>query len=291
MNKRKLILIDSLAIINTTYYGYRNNPTYTNEGFPNFLLQGMYRYLKNLHSKNEDHHVVFITDSPQETYRTSMFPDYKKSRPDKDEDYKLQIDLTFDLIRNFGYPIFVADGFEGDDLLATFSKRCKKSGLFDYIEIHTGDKDIYQTIDDVCVVFNLKKKCIVNKQNLLEHFPVLNHHVVDFLTMTGDSVDDVLGIDGCGQVSAVKLLQHFNSLENIIENLKYSDYKTIGIKKNIYENILNQIENNLENILLCKKLILLKDDIEINISTKAIQRKDIETNLLDTFAKFYEIKK
>lgn len=289
MNKRKLILIDALSIINTTYYGYRNNPSYTDKGFPNFLLKGMYKYLKNLNKKNEEYHIVFINDSANETYRKKIYPDYKKGRKEKDEDYKIQLPLVFSLIESFGYPIFMVDGFEADDLLATFTKRCLKSGFFDYIEIHTKDKDIYQILDDKCSIFNLQKRCIVNQANLTTYFPVKKHHVVDYLTMNGDSIDNLEGINGCGEISAVKLLNHFDSLENIILNLKNEDYKNIGIKRNIYDNILNQIENNLERILLFKKLIILKDDIEINISTKAIHKKENNKDFIDKILIDYQI--
>lgn len=289
MHLRNLVIIDTLALFNKIYFGYKNNPTRTVNNLPNYAVKGMFTYLSKLSKSYANSSIIFIIDSKEETYRKSFFPLYKGNRPEKEEDFIIQLEPCLNLIKHMGFPLISVNGFEADDVIATFVKRCTKSGFFDKIEVHTTDKDIYQIISNTCVIYNLNKKCIIDKDNILQHFPVEPHHVIDFLTITGDGCDNVSGIKGVGKESAVKLLKYFNSIENTIEKIKTTSFEHIGIKKNIHTNFVFEIDNNIENIYLAKKLISLKDDIEISLSTKLIQKKEMIQEEIDKILYIFEI--
>lgn len=275
---KKLIIFDSNAIMHHVYNGYKKSPTYTQEGVPNYMLKGFYQYTEKAIKEHSADYVVFVFDPEGKTFRHDIYPEYKGLRPPKDEEFKIQEPFIYEYLKETGYPVFCVPGFEGDDLIATIAVRASKSEHFSNILIYTGDKDMLQIMDNKIHMYNLRSKSIIEPYNILEHFQVDPHQVVDYLTLLGDKVDNVKGVDKCGEKSALAMMSYFENIEEMkiaFDNDSVTA-KDIGIKDYIFQGIKNYFINNYEDIEFSRYLIKLRTDIEFELTTKTISRKTYE---------------
>lgn len=273
---KKLLIFDSNAVMYHVYSGYGKSPTYTLEGIPNYMLKGFYQYTEKAIKEQNPDYVVFVFDPKGKTFRHDIYPDYKGQRPEKDEDFKIQEPFIQEYLSHTGYPVFCVSGFEGDDLIGTIALRAAKSDHFSDIIIYTGDKDMLQIVDDKINIYNLRNKKRINPDNILDHFPVTANKVVDYLTLLGDKVDNVKGVEKCGEKSAISLMNSYSSIEDIYNNINNINPKDLNIKDYIFNSIKNYFINNYEDIQLSKYLITLRTDIDFNLSTKTISRKEYD---------------
>lgn len=273
---KKLLIFDSNAIMHHVFNGYKKSPTYTEDGTPNYMLRGFYQYTEKAIKDQKPDYVVFVFDPKGKTFRHDIFPEYKGQRPAKDPEFSIQEPFIQEYLKTTGYPVFCVSGFEGDDLIATIASRASKSSHFSDILIYTGDKDMLQLLDDKISIYNLRNKVVISKDNILDHFPVTVDKVVDYLTLIGDKVDNVKGVDKCGEKSANILINEYASIEDIYENIENINHKDINIKEYIFSGIKKYFINNYEDIKLSKYLITLRTDINFELSTKNISRSVYE---------------
>ncbi len=279
---KKLLIFDTNAIMHHVFHGYKKSATYMKDGTPNYMLKGFHYYVTTAILQQAADYVVFVFDPESSTFRHDIYPEYKAQRPPKDPEFKIQESFIKEYLSCTGYPFMSMDGYEGDDLIATIAVRAAKSSHFSDIVIYTGDKDIFQILDDKISVYSLRNKTLVTQNNILEHFPVSHRNVVDYLTLLGDAVDNVRGVLGCGEKTAIKLINEFETIENINENIHLYTDKKLGIQSRIYNSIRNDFETNFELIKLSKYLIQLKTDIAFDLTTKTISRATfIDTMLID----------
>ncbi len=271
---KKLLIFDSNAIMYNVFSGYGKSPSYTLDGIPNYMLKGFYYYTEKAIRDNNPDYVVFVFDPSGKTFRHDIYPDYKGQRPEKDPEFKIQEPFIKEYLETTGYPVYTLNGYEGDDLIATIAKRASNSDHFSNILIYTGDKDMLQILDDKISIFNIRNKNIITKYNILENFPVPVNKVVDYLTLLGDKVDNVKGVDKCGEKSAKVLMENYNSIEHIYDNIDNLNSKTLSIKNHLLEGIKDYFKSNYDDIKLSKYLITLKTDIDFELSTKSISRKN-----------------
>lgn len=282
---KKLLIFDSNAIMHHVYNGYGKSPTYTEEGIPNYMLKGFYQYTEKAIKTHSPDYVVFVFDPSGPTFRHDIFPDYKGDRPEKDEEFKVQEPFIQEYLKETGYPVFCEPGFEGDDLIATIAVRAAKSSHFSNILVYTGDKDILQIMDDKIHMYNLRSKSIIEPYNILEHFQVDPHQVVDYLTLLGDKVDNVKGVDKCGAKSALAMMSYFSNIEEMKDAFDRDivTAKDIGIKEYIFKGIKNYFINNYEDIEFSRYLIKLRTDIDFELTTKIISRKEYDYSNLANY--------
>lgn len=282
---KKLLIFDSNAIMHHVYSGYGNSPTYTTEGVPNYMLKGFYHYTEKAIKEHKPDYVVFVFDPKGSTFRHDIFPEYKGERPEKDEDFKIQEPFIKEYLKQTGYPVFCVPGFEGDDLIATIAVRASKNSHFSNILIYTGDKDMLQIMDDKIHMYNLRSKSIIEPYNILEHFQVEPHQVVDYLTLLGDKVDNVKGVDKCGEKSALAMMSYFSNIEEMKDAFDNNTVTSsdIGIKEHIFKKIKDYFINNYEDIKFSRYLIQLRTDINFELTTKTISRQEYEQSNISNY--------
>lgn len=287
---KKLLIFDTNAIMHHVFHGYKKSASYMKDGTPNFMLRGFHYYVTSAIAQQKADYVIFVFDPVGPTFRHEIYPEYKANRPPKDPEFKIQEPFIKEYLEQTGYPVITMEGYEGDDVLATIAVRASKHAHFSDIVIYTGDKDILQILDNKISVYSLRNKELITRVNVMESFPVDYNNVVDYLTLLGDSVDNVRGVFGCGEKTAVKLILEFESIENIKENIHSYTAKTLNLQARIYNNVREDFETNYDKIQLSKYLIQLKTDINFELTTKSISRAYFDEDLIHGYLLSKEIK-
>ncbi|NOY37008.1 MAG: DNA polymerase I [Chlorobi bacterium] len=260
---RKLILIDAYALIFRSYYAFIRNPRITSKGQNTSAVFGFTLTLDDLIRKFSPGHIAIVFDPPRPTFRHKIYPKYKANREQTPEDIKSAVPYIKQLAEAYGIPILEIPGYEADDVIGTLSKKAAASGYRSFMV--TSDKDYLQLLSPD--VYMLKPPRgggnyeIIGMDDLPEVFHVENPgQVIDILALWGDSSDNIPGAPGVGQKTAIKLIEEFGSLENLLAN-------TDKLKGKLKENI----ENNKKQILLSKDLATIRTDVKLGFDLETMK--------------------
>lgn len=253
---RKLFLIDANSLIHRTFHALP--PLNSSEGKPTNALYGLSSILLALFREKPDFCAACF-DRPEPTFRKKEFEEYKAQRPKAPEELIYQIIEAHKLFEAFNIKFFEEPGFEADDLIASLVQKFKIEPNLQII-ILTGDRDTFQLIDNNKVIVRILKTGISKTENynealIYEKFKIAPRQLVDFKALVGDTSDNISGIKGIGPKTACELLKKFGSLEKILENIDFLDDK-----------LKEKLIPYKEKVLFYKKLIVLKKDLEINIT-------------------------
>ncbi len=250
MNKKsRLILVDGSAYIFRAYYGLppmnRPDGTPINAvfGFTNMLV-------KLIEDYNEDKMIV-IFDAARENFRNKIYQKYKANRGEAPDDLIPQFPLIRECVKSFNIPQLEMEGYEADDLIATYSKLAKKMNIETIIV--SSDKDLMQLVDDKVTMLDPMKNKKIQIKDVEEKFGVKPEKVIYIQALTGDKVDNIPGAPGIGPKTASQLINEFKDIDGLLKNLN-------KIKQEKRRNILIESE---EDIRISLQLVKLKDDVKI----------------------------
>ncbi len=258
MNKKsRLILVDGSAYIFRAYYGLppMNRP----DGTPINAVFGFTNMLVKLIEDYSDDKMIVIFDAARENFRNKIFSEYKANRGEAPDDLIPQFPLIRECVKSFNIPQLEIEGFEADDLIATYVKLAEK----DKIEtiIVSSDKDLMQLVSKNVTMLDPMKNKKIEIKDVEEKFGVQPDKVIFIQALTGDKVDNIPGAPGIGPKTASQLINEFNDIDGLIENLD-------KIKQEKRRNILTEAEND---IRLSLKLVTLKNDVKINYTINKIK--------------------
>lgn len=243
-NQKKLLIIDSNALIHRAYHALP--PLTTKKGE---LVNAIYGFLlvffKAIKELQPDF-IVACFDLPALTFRHKKFKEYKATRPKTPEDLIQQIPKIKEILKGFDIPIFEKEGFEADDVIGTISSQVPKKQVSSKIEtiILTGDLDILQLIDSHTRVYTLRKglkdTVLYDKERVKERYGGLNpKQLLGFKSLKGDPSDNIPGVPGVGEKTAIKLIKEFGSLENLYKELEEKSKRTEKLKPFLKKNLLD----------------------------------------------------
>jgi DNA polymerase-1 len=222
------MLIDAYAQIFRGYYAIRYLSN--SQGIPTNAVFAMAKFMLRLESSYPSDLGAFVLDCGKPDFRLEIAPDYKANRPPTPEDLKAQVPLIKELVEAFGWPIFLKQGFEADDIIADIAVRFKNFK----VNIISGDKDLAQLIDDRVVMLVPDHKGggleIRDKGKVLEKFSVSPEQIIDYLALIGDSSDNIPGVSGVGPKTAAKLIQQFGSIDELIARSNEIDNEKLRLK-------------------------------------------------------------
>ncbi len=246
-----------LTIIDTFGFFFRNYfalPNLRNrDNFPTGLLTGFANFIYSLKSELGSDYILFALDAKGKTFRHEIDPNYKATRPEAPEDLKKQLPVAISWIEKMGFKCYSKEGYEADDVIASAVAFAKKNDI--KVRIVSHDKDLYQLIDDdIVTLYDPIKKIDINEQRCFEKFGVHPNRVGDYLSIVGDSADNIPGVKGIGQKGAKTLLDEFDSLEDIYKNI--DKVRNPRAQKLLLE--------SRENAFLSKKLVKLYSDLDIS---------------------------
>lgn len=278
MKKSRLYLIDATAFCYRAFYAIRGLAT--SFGQPSGAVYGFINMLNKILKSHKPDFLGVCFDVSRDTFRQKKFQEYKIQRPPMPNDLTSQMPLIRELIEAHKFTIFEQEGYEADDVIATLVKKAKAKGLD--VTIVSADKDIMQLIENGVEVFSPHKDegAIYTEAEVKEHFGVSPKQIVDIIALMGDTVDNIPGVKGIGEKTAVELIRQFASVNNLLANI--DKIKTERLRKLIQENI--------PVIKLSYELASLNDNLEIKFSPEDLRPKEPDYQKLLKLYKYLEFK-
>jgi len=269
--RKKLAIIDGKSVFYRGYYAMPNLSMA--DGTPTGGVYGFAAMSLELIKKLKPDYVAVAWDKPKTNIRKrlEMYPAYKAGRKAAPPDFYAQIPVLYDLLRAFGWPLYELDDYEADDIMCTLAKEAHSKGL--ETMLITSDLDALQCIDENTHVYILKKGFSNIERFDTKHFTekhgIRIDQFLDLKSLKGDSSDNIPGVPGIGEKTAVQLLQEHETLDGIYENLAL-----------IKETTRKKLEAGKESAYLSKRVALLMDDAPIPLDLKAMDTKDLDVTAL-----------
>ena len=263
----KLFLLDAYALIYRAYYAFMKNPRINSKGLNTSAIMGFCNTLHEVLEKEKPTHLGVAFDPHGPTFRTEAFPAYKAQREETPEDIRASVPIIKEILDAMRIPVLQVDGFEADDVIGTLAIKSGETGVSTYML--TPDKDYGQLVKKNVFIYRPRHG---GGYETLDEMGVCNkygiptpQHVIDLLALMGDSADNFPGCPGVGEKTAVKLINEFGTVENLLNN-------TDQIKGKLRE----KIEAAVEDIKMSKFLATIRTDvpIELNLDELKVMEPD-----------------
>ncbi|MET3653399.1 DNA polymerase I [Dyella japonica] len=270
----KLILIDGSSYL---YRAFHALPPLTNsQGEPTGALFGVVNMLRATLKAKPDY-VAFVSDAPGPTFRNELYDQYKANRPPMPDDLRAQVEPMLAIVGALGFPILRVGGVEADDVIGTLTEQAHAQGI--EVEISTGDKDLAQLVRPGVTLVNTMTNTTTDDAGVMDKFGVKPSQIVDFLSLTGDSIDNVPGVPKCGPKTAAKWLAEYGTLDNLMANAD-----KIGGK------IGESLRAALPQLPLSRELVQIKLDVALDASVSQLQMRERHIEQLRELYARYEFK-
>ncbi len=241
-------------------------------GFCNML----WKLLRDMKPEERPTHLAVIFDKSEKTFRTQMYPDYKAHRPDPPDDLKPQFKFIREAVQAFDLPCLEQDGFEADDLIATYVRQATEAGAT--ATIVSSDKDLMQLVGDGVVMFDTMKDKKIGRAEVIEKFGVPPEKVIEVQALIGDSTDNVPGVPGIGVKTAAQLIGEYGDLETLLA-------RAGEIKQ---EKRRQTLIDNADKARLSKQLVTLDDHVELAVPIGDLAVHEPDNKRLIAFLKAME---
>lgn len=278
----KLYVVDGNSLLFRAYYAtsFTGNIMRRKDGFPTNAIFGFSNMMTKLLSQLKDGDKLFVSfDTGKPTFRKQKLESYKAQRKPIEEDLTVQLPVARELLKAMGIFYYEEDGYEGDDIAGTVAKLGSSKNIETIC--FTSDKDYLQLIDDNITIHMLKKGLTdieeMNEESLKEKMGLTPLQIIDFKGLMGDPSDNLKGIPGVGEKTAIKLIQQHGSLENIIEAMKTDKSK-----------LAQKILENQELGYLCKEMATIVTDMKLPFTLDELDYEGYDYNELSNFYTKYE---
>jgi len=266
MAEKKIYFFDGNSLLYRSYYAIRRLSN--SQGFPTNAIYGFLMALRKFISTESPQYLGIVFDSKGPTIRHDAFKEYKANRKPMPEDLIPQVPILKKVLTALNIPLFEMANYEGDDLLGSLARLAAENQTPSVIV--TNDKDLYQLVDRVTSVYNLNKDILMDETAVKESFGVAPRQVVDVLALWGDPSDNIPGVPGIGEKTAKSLMNQFDSLETLLDNL--------GQIKN--PRLRRKIEDNLEMLHLSRQLATIQKDLELKFQLEDFRISEPNMELL-----------
>ena len=278
-----LVLVDGSSYLYRAFHAF---PPLTNrEGEPTGAMYGVVNMLKSLISQVEPSHIAVVFDAKGKTFRDELFEQYKSHRPPMPDELRSQIQPLHAIIQALGIPLISVEGVEADDVIGTLAVQAAKEGK--HVLISTGDKDMAQLVNDHIMLINTMNNTLLDREGVIEKYGIPPELVIDWLALQGDSSDNIPGVKGVGEKTALALLQGIGSIKTIYENLdKVAELSFRGAKT-----FAPKLLAEKEMADLSYLLATIKTDVELDVTHDQLMTSPQDHDkLVELFGK-YEFKK
>ena len=274
--KTPLILVDGSSYL---YRAFHALPPLTNsKGMPTGAVKGVINMLRRLQKDYPQSAIAVIFDAKGKTFRDDIYSDYKANRPPMPDELRLQIEPIHNIIKAMGMPLISIGGVEADDVIGTLAVQATEQQQ--PVIISTGDKDIAQLVNQHISLVNTMTDTVLDSEGVVAKFGIPPQLIIDYLALLGDKSDNIPGVPGVGEKTALALLQGLGGLDSIYENLdKVAELTFRGAKT-----MAEKLQANRELAYLSYQLATIKTDVEMELSVaQLINQPPDETILLALF--------
>ena len=271
----KLVLVDGSSYL---YRAFHAMPNLTNsQGEPTGAVYGVVNMLRRLLKEQPSEYFAVVFDAPGPTFRDQMYPKYKANRPPMPDELRGQIQPLHDVISALGLPLICVKGVEADDVIGTLAVAASEMGIETLIA--SGDKDLFQLVGDKVLLVDSMKDITYDATGVVNKFGVPPERMVDFLTLVGDSVDNIPGVPKVGPKTASKWLNEFGSLDELVQHAN-----EIGGKVGEY------LRGALDQLPMSKALATIKLDVQLDVHPDGLQLQPADKSRLRTLYAGLEFK-
>ena len=259
---QKLFLLDAYALIYRSYYAFIKNPRINSKGLNTSAIMGFLNTLNEVLTKEKPTHIGVAFDPHGPTFRSEAFPEYKAQREETPEDIRKAVPIIKDLLKAYRIPILQADGYEADDVIGTLAEKAGSIGVETYML--TPDKDYGQLVRDNVFIYRPRHGGgyeTMGPKEVCEKYGIPSPMaVIDLLALMGDSADNFPGCPGVGEKTAVKLIDEFGSIEQLLA-------RSSEIKGKLRE----KVEEHVEDIKMSYFLATIKTDVPIELDMESLK--------------------
>ena len=267
-----VVLVDGSSYLFRAYHALP--PLTTSKNHPTGAIKGVVSMLRRLEQDFPESKVVVVFDAKGKTFRHDMYEEYKANRPPMPEDLAMQIEPIHNIVRAMGLPLLIVPGVEADDVIGTLAHEATSKGID--VVVSTGDKDMAQLVSDHVTLINTMTETAMDRDGVVEKFGVTPEQIIDYLALVGDKVDNIPGVNKCGPKTAVKWLQAYNGLDNLIEHAG-------EIKGKIGEYLREAIDT----LPLSRELATIRLDVELEFGLEDLtEREQDDGSLLELFKEY-----
>ena len=278
--RKRFFIIDGYALLFRAHFALIRNPLITSYGLHTSALFGFINQIFKLIRNEDPEYLACAFDSKGKTFRHEIYEDYKANRPEMPEELQLQLPHLWEILEVMNLPVLKKAGVEADDIIGTLAIQAEKDGLDTYIV--SGDKDFMQLMNENIFLYAPGTKrspepVVYDSSKVEEKWGVPPKKIIDLLGLMGDSSDNVPGVAGVGEKTAVKLINQFGSLEGALENAD----------KVANKRARNGLIEGVENAKMSKELVTILLDVELTCNIEDFIRK--EMNIQSCISKFNEL--
>jgi DNA polymerase-1 len=267
-----VVLVDGSSYLFRAYHALP--PLMTSKGHPTGAIKGVISMIRKLEQDFPGSKMVVVFDAKGKTFRNDLYEDYKATRPPMPDDLAVQIQPIHDMVRAMGLPLLIVSGVEADDVIGTLADEATSKGID--VVVSTGDKDMAQLVSDHVTLINTMTETRMDREGVVEKFGIAPEQIVDYLALVGDKVDNIPGVNKCGPKTAVKWLQIWNNLDDIIEHAD-------EVKGKIGE-YLREAKGTLP---LSRELATIKTDVDLEFGLEDLElRNQDDARLLELFREY-----
>lgn len=276
MKNKTFVIVDAMAMAYRAYFAFINRPLKTKQGEPTSAVYGFVNQLVKVLEDHKPDYIAVATDSKEKTFRHERYEAYKATREAMPDDMIPQIGRIKDIVELMNIPLYIKPGYEADDIIGTAVKLAEKKGMISYAI--TPDKDYMQLVTDKVIVAKpgrgSDEVVFYDVKKVIDDYGFEPKQMIDYLALVGDSSDNIPGVKGVGEKTALPLIQKFGSIENIYNNLDKID-KPGTLKK---------LEESKENAFLSKELatIFCSVPMEFDFEKAKFEKPDFD-KLRDLF--------
>ncbi|MFH1853427.1 MAG: DNA polymerase I, partial [Candidatus Neomarinimicrobiota bacterium] len=261
---KKLFLLDGYALLYRAHFAFIRNPLITSYGLPTSALFGFINQVFRLLQSEQPDYLAAVFDAKEKTFRHERYPEYKATREKMPEELVEQLPHLWQLLEAMNIVTLIKPGYEADDIIGTLAKQSAEHDMDVYIV--SGDKDFMQLVNDHVFLYTTSHRTqepvIVDRQGVIDKWGVPPEKIIDLLGLMGDSSDNVPGVRGVGEKSAVKLIHEFGSLENALDNAELVTNKRV--KSGLLE--------CREQALLSRELVTIDTGMELDYAIPEMTR-------------------
>lgn len=273
---KTLFLIDGSAYIHRAYHAIRGLSN--SKGLPTNAVFGFSRMLVKLMEEQTPEYAAMVFDAKGPTFRHKIYKEYKANRPPMPEDMSVQIPYIKDITAGFNFPVIEMTGYEADDLIGTLAHIAEEAGYF--VIMVTGDKDFLQLVTANSIIWDPMKDMKIDMDVVKETYGIEPHQMIDVMGLSGDTSDNIPGVPGIGQKTALSLIQNFGSMEQLYEQV---DKIT---KKKQHENLVKYKDQ----AFLSRELVKIDTRVPLQFDLQDFELKGPDNDRLSELFKELEFR-